>query len=289
MVVQRMVRCVALLACLVAVSLLGTGVAIAQNRIYQCNNCTPAQTSTLAQKLGMGIHLVGDFTNNTLWAYQVTREPNGNHGYIYEVDPADATAMQQEAFADYYKLITVNHASVIIVDIPAPPNRPQGYPLIGDTATDIMWASQTNFSNGLLNFFSEIQKGGYDGAWMGPFALAAMQAMQIGITVDSYTASINFRFQTNDGSIITYNWTNGTGSLVSVMDKYGNTIPIRNYNGATNFNGYYTLPAGMDPVYYNNLINYLNTFGAGLASQVPPGKTQAIICAAAKCFIEYPN
>jgi hypothetical protein len=143
-----------------AVGLLGiAGIATsahAQGIIQQCNGCTERQYESLATSLGVGNHLIGDFTNNVFNGYHVTREPNGGGRYIYEVDPLDITSAQQEAFSDYRKLIVDYHASSIVLSVPTP--RPSGYPTGLDDVSAIDWAGITNYQNSMTVWFVNLQQ-----------------------------------------------------------------------------------------------------------------------------------
>jgi hypothetical protein len=111
--------------------------------------------------------------------------------------------------------------------------------------------------------------------------------MQSGVAVNGYDTAVTFQIQTTAGAIITLEWSDAKTTLKSVVDQHGNNIPIRNFDGATNFNGSYSFP-GADSGYSQSLLNYLNQLGAHLSvnpSQFPDW----YICVGAKCDVAQPN
>ena len=261
-----------------------------QSVIFQCNACNEASYEKMAIGLGIGNHLIGDFTNDILEGFHVTREPAGDGKYTYELDPLTITALQQEAFNAYYTVITTYHSNAILVNVPNP--RPAGYPVNYDGGNAIVWASQPQYYNAINEWLINLQNAaGADGpdSWMQLPASAALLALQTGIDVSGFSPVLQFQIQVTDKTVVTFRWdSSGKATELSVVDPYGNNVPIKNQSGTTNFNGTYNIPAAGNPVYLNQLVNYLNQLGAGLAN-TGQGGTVAIICSGAKCFITYPN
>ena len=272
-----------------AVGLLGFGGMVisahGQGIIQQCNGCTENQYDSLAKSLGLGNHLIGDFTKNAIYGYHVMREPNGKGGYIYETDPLDVTSGQLSAFGEYRKLIVDYHASAIMVNIPNP--RPSGFPAGADGVSAVNWAGFRNYQSSMAAWFSNLQQQLVDVSWLPGAGSVALLAMQSGVTVNGYASVINFQFQTTAGAIVTLQWSDGKTTLISVIDQYGNHVPIRNFDGPTNFNGDY-LFSDTNPGHSQSLLDYLNGLGAKITvnpSQFPSW----YICVGAKCDVVQPN
>lgn len=256
----------------------------AQYVMQQCNSCTEQQYESLAKSLGLGNHLIADFPNNVLHGYHITREPSGKGGgYIYEVDPLTTTELQQDAFNAYHTLIVTNHSSAISVTVPTP--RPAGFPVATDAGSAIDWATQTSYQALISNWLGDLQERLIDDNWLSGTASAALFVMQSGIIVNNYKSALEVRILTKNGSKIALKWDDGTLVLLSVVDQYGNMIPIRDYNHDTNFNGSYNIPVS-NATYAQALINYLNALGAKIVvnpSQFPI----AIVCVKSTCEQQY--
>ena len=266
-----------------AIGLLGLGgMAISahgQGIIQQCNGCTESQYDSLAKSFGLGNHLIGDFTKNAIHGYHVTREPNGKGGLIYETDPVDVTSNQLSAFVQYRKLIVDYHSSAITVTIPNP--RPPGFPAALDGISAVGWAGVPNYQNSIDAWFSNLQQQLVSTSWLPGSAAAALLVMHSGVVVNGYQASLTYQFQTTDGAIIKLEWNDGKTKLVSVVDQYGNNVPIRNFDGPTNFSGLYIF-SELNPGYSQTLLNYLNSLGAKISinpSQFPTW----YICVGVRC------
>ena len=151
-----------------AAGLLGIGgvscAAQAQGVIEQCNGCAGRQYEQFAISLGLGDHLIGDFSNNVFSGYHVLRESSGKGGYIYEADSFAVTSDQRAAFDEYRKLIVDYHASAIIVTIPNP--RPSGYPTALDDVSAVSWAGFPNYTNAMALWISSLQETPGPIGWM---------------------------------------------------------------------------------------------------------------------------
>jgi len=250
-----------------------------QGLIEQCNGCAGRQYEQFAISLGLGDHLVGDFTNSVFSGYHVMREPTGKGGYIYEADPFAVTSGQQAAFDEYRKLIVDYHSSAIIVTVPNP--RPSSYPSALDGISAVGWAGIPNYTNSLAVWVESLQQEKDPIGWMPTPANLALLAMQSGVEVNGFTSSITFEVQTTAHAVIKFEWTKGKLTLVSVIDQYGNSIPIRNFGGATAFGGSYFFPDS-NPGYAQSLLDYLNGLGAKISvnpSQFPVW----YICVGVRC------
>jgi hypothetical protein len=250
-----------------------------QGVIEQCNGCAGRQYEQFAISLGLGDHLVGDFSNNFFSRYHVLREPTDKGGYIYEADSFAVTSEQQAAFDEYRKLIVHYHSSAIIVIVPNP--RPSGYPTALDGISAVSWAGIPNYTNAMAVWISSFQRESGPLGWMPTPAEVALLAMQSGLDVNGYTSSITFEIQTTAHAVVTFRWTDGKLTLVSVVDQYGNNIPIRNFSGSTSFGGSYFF-SDANPGYSQSLLDYLNGLGAKISvnpSQFPLWE----ICVGVRC------
>jgi hypothetical protein len=250
-----------------------------QGVIEQCNGCAGRQYEQFAISLGLGDHLVGDFSNNFFSGYHVLREPTGKGGYIYEADSFAVTSVQQAAFNDYRKLIVDYHSSAIIVSVPNP--RPAGYPTALDGISAVSWAGIPNYTNAMAVWISSLQQAPGPIGWMSTPADVALLAMQSGVDVSGYTSSITFEVHTTAHAVVTFKWSDGKLALVSVVDQYGNNIPLRNFSGSTAFGGSYFF-SDANPGYSQSLLDYLNGLGAKISvnpSQFPLWE----ICVGVRC------
>lgn len=255
----------------------------AQNIMYQCNSCTETQHDAMAKTFGPGNHLIADFANNVLKAYHITREPNGVGGYVLEADPETPTTLQQQTFDAYHTLIVTHHASSIVMTLSGSP-RPPGYPTRLDSGSAIDWATEPSYQSLIQSWMENLQQRAIDDDWLSGTVSAALFTMQSGIVASGYDRVIDLVIVSRDGSTIRFTWDDGKLKLLSVTDQYGNNIPIRNYDGATNFNGKYNIPAA-NPTYGQALVNYLNKLGALIT--VNPSKFPiAIVCVGAKCTVD---
>ncbi len=255
-----------------------------QGLIQQCNGCTSSQIYNLATALGVGHHLIGDFTDDVILGYRITREPAGKGGYLLTVDPEDVTSLSRSGFEDYRKLIVDYHSSAIVVVVPNP--RPSGYPTALDGISAVDWARIPNYQNAMDVWFTNLQTQSVATDWLPGAGSVALLAMQSGVTVDAYDPTITFTIQTTAGAIIRLKWDDGKTTLQSVVDQYGNTIPIMKFDGPTNFAGRYVF-SDANPGYTQSLVNYLNSLGANISinpSQFPSW----YICVGAKCDVQ-PN
>lgn len=255
-----------------------------------CNGCTESQRENLAQTLGMGKHLIADFADNTLDGYIVSRESNGGSGhYIYEFDPLEITDSQKDAFDEYDKLITVYHANAIFQAVPQ--SRPEGYPTGTDQGSAVDWASNPAYYNAINSYLAALQSAGAYAGWAHAQTIVALAALQTGYVVTNYSPTIDFVITTPQGAIITFEWgQSGKAVLKSVVDQYGNIIPIRDYSGTTRFGGSYNVGDGGEPGYSDALKEYLHSLGATIGAQCVNGTLACIdgggerTCEWVRCF-----
>jgi hypothetical protein len=182
------------------------------------------------------------------------------------------------AHAQSHALAVTHRSGSILVVVPDP--RPVVYPGSYDAWSAIEWATNTSYQSEISNWVVNLQKHAIDENWL-PSAAAALLVRQSGIVRNEYESTIQFKIQTKDGSTITLEWDDGKLTLLSVIDQYGNAIPILDYNNDTNFNGRYDIPAN-NSTYAQALINYLNALGAKIVvnpSQFPI----AIVCVKSMC------
>ncbi|HEX6833644.1 MAG TPA: hypothetical protein VF132_08925, partial [Rudaea sp.] len=121
-----------------------------------------------------------------------------------------------------------------------------------------------------------------DDSWLSGTAAAALFAMQSGIVLNGYGRVLEI-VVVSKGTTIRFKWDDGKLTLISVIDPFGNVIPIQNFDGGTNFNGRYNIPT-TNPAYGQALVDYLNSLGAKIAvnpSQFPI----EIVCVSAKCTL----
>ena len=254
--------------------------AYGQGIITQCNGCTTGRYDTLASSLGVGHHLIGDFTNNVILGYHVTREPSGRGGYLYTAEPEEVSPTTQDGFLEYRKLIVDYHASSVVVVVPT--SRPAGYPTAVDSVSAVAWARTPNYTNFMNAWFTNLQTQSVATDWLPGAASVAFLAMQSGVTVSGYATSITFQIQTTDGALVTLKWTDDAKTILeSVIDQYGNHVPIMKFDRPTNFGGNYVF-SDKNPGYSQSLVNYLNNLGAHISvnpSQFPSW----YICVGVKC------
>lgn len=193
----------------------------------ECNNCSNVQLYNQAISLGTGNHYLYDLTQGQITAWQVSREPNGHGGYLYDALELSVDSAYVAAFNKLKTAVTTygRHTvdSTVTVNLN---NGTPGFPQALSNVTAYGVASTSAYRNSITDWLYNLP-GGTPG--LNALAQSVVGLLGTASTIlfknDAASATINITL--TDGSRVTFSWDAGSEpKFTSARDKNNNSIPL---------------------------------------------------------------